>query len=271
MHPLLFQLSFGSWGLLAVPAFGALLSVAFGATFVLGTRRAVRAGLPRTEVMGASVAAAFAGLLAARAGFVVLHPSEVGSFSAAFSLANGGLSGTIGLALGAAVLAWEGRRRGLTSSTLLDVIAPGAALGVALVRVGCFLDGCDFGKPLGAHAPAWLTRLGTFPHGSPAWVEQVVSHGLTPSAAFALPVHPSELYESVAALGLAFAASRLLARQERSGTTALFVLGAYATARVLVDFTRAPSADAWAARAALFVAIGVIAWSRWPRARARHP
>ncbi|HTQ02884.1 MAG TPA: prolipoprotein diacylglyceryl transferase family protein [Polyangiaceae bacterium] len=271
MHPLLFELSFGSWGVLPVAAFGALLAAAFGSGFVLTLRLAARAGQPRTAVLGACLFASFAGLLAARFGFVALHPAEVATVGEALSLANGGLSGSVGLAVGAVALVVGARRHGLAPASLLDAAAPGAALGVALTRLGCFLEGCDFGKPLGAHAPVFLARLGAFPHGSPAWSEQVVAQALTPSAAFALPVHPSELYEAALALGVAWLALRVLARQTRAGTTALFVLVAYAAVRVLVDFTRAPSPDVWCARGALVVALVVTASLRSPRVRAPSP
>lgn len=270
MHPLLFVLSFGSCGTLPVPAFGALLAAAFGAGLLLTSRLAERAGLPPTAALGACLVAAFAGLLAARVGFLALHSADVGSLGEALGLANGGLSGGVGLAAGAGALVLSARRRGLAPALLLDAAAPGAALGVALTRVGCFLEGCDFGKPLGGHASGLLARLGTFPHGSPPWAYQVVTHELAASAAFALPVHPSELYEAAAALALGLTALRVRGRQSRAGTTALFVLAGYAALRVLVDFTRAPSADVWCARALLLVALAVTAALRSPRARARN-
>jgi len=271
MHPLLFVLSFGSWGTLAVPAFGALLAAAFGSGLVLTSRLAERAGLRREGTLGACLVASFAGLLAARLGFVLLHAAEVSSFGEALSLANGGLSGSVGLAAGSGALVLAARRRSLDPWLLLDAAAPGAALGVGLTRLGCFLEGCDFGKPLGARAPAFLARLGTFPHGSPAWVHAIVTRELAPSAASALPVHPSELYEAFAALALALVALVVRGRQARAGATALGVLAGYAALRVLVDFTRAPSPDVWCARALLLAALGVtLAW-RWPRARPLPP
>ncbi len=271
MHPLLFVLSFGSWGTLAVPAFGALLAAAFGAGIVLTSRLAGRAGFRPAETLEACLVASFAGLLAARLGFVVLHAAEVSSFGDALSLVNGGLSGSVGLAAGSVALALAARHSGLRPWLLLDSAAPGAALGVALTRLGCFLEGCDFGKPLGAPAPAFLARLAVFPRGSPAWVHQIATGALAPTAARALPVHPSELYEAFAALALALVALFVRGRQARAGTTALCVLAGYATLRVLVDFTRAPSPDVWSARALLLVGLGATAAWRWPRARALRP
>ena len=32
-----------------------------------------------------------------------------------------------------------------------------------LTRVGCYLYGCDYGRPLEDSAPSWLSAAGTFP------------------------------------------------------------------------------------------------------------
>ena len=48
----------------------------------------------------------------------------------------------------------------------LDIVAPSAALGMAIGRIGCFLNGCCFG---GVCDLPWAVR---FPYGSPAQYEQ---------------------------------------------------------------------------------------------------
>ena len=63
----------------------------------------------------------------------------------------------------------------------------------ALVRVGCFLEGCDYGRPT---ALPWGVR---FPSGSLA-AQAHAAAGWVPDGAPSLPVHPTELYESM--LGL---------------------------------------------------------------------
>src|SRR5437868_15077404 len=74
-----------------------------------------------------------------------------------------------------------------------------------LTRIGCYLFGCDFGKPLPPGAPDWLKSMGTFPHwgegtllhgsGSPAWVQHVQHKVLDFDSAASLPVHPTQVYE----------------------------------------------------------------------------
>jgi phosphatidylglycerol:prolipoprotein diacylglycerol transferase len=239
MHPLLFEISLGSYGAYRVSSFGALFALGLAVALVLTLRLGVRAGLAQTSVMSACLAAILTGILGARLGFVLLHPGDVASVSEALSWRSGGLSGPVGLSVGAGVLAWVGKRRRLAPPTLLDAAAPGLAVGLLLTRLGCWLEGCDFGKSLAESAPAWLVRLGTFPAGSPAWIEQVLARAITPSAGAALPVHPSQLYD--AAIGaLLLGLALVLGRKPRvAGTTAAGVVVAYALLCMLVDLTRA--------------------------------
>lgn len=50
------------------------------------------------------------------------------------------------------------RHRGLSVRRMVDLLAPAIALGYAITRVGCFLNGCCYGaptdSPLGVHFPA---------------------------------------------------------------------------------------------------------------------
>jgi phosphatidylglycerol:prolipoprotein diacylglycerol transferase len=102
---------------------------------------------------------------------------------------------------------WYLRQRGLSLLPWADVAVPSLASGLLLTRIGCYLFGCDFGKPLPTGAPGWLRRLGTFPRwpsdlldgaGSPAWLQHVDQRGLSLSAQTSLPVHPTQLYEALA-------------------------------------------------------------------------
>jgi phosphatidylglycerol:prolipoprotein diacylglycerol transferase len=104
------------------------------------------------------------------------------------------------------------RRHGISLLPWADVAVPSLASGLMITRIGCYLFGCDFGQPLKPTAPSWLQKLGSFPHwdegtlqvgsGSPAWVQHVRERGLSPNAATSLPVHPTQLYESLIGLGL---------------------------------------------------------------------
>jgi phosphatidylglycerol:prolipoprotein diacylglycerol transferase len=88
-----------------------------------------------------------------------------------------------------------------------DLCAPWIAFGLALTRVGCFLNGCCFGKI--TNVP-WAVR---FPVGSPAWEAQRDAHLLSgPASAF--PVHPTQIYLALLD-GLTFAVLYFVIRRRK--------------------------------------------------------
>jgi phosphatidylglycerol:prolipoprotein diacylglycerol transferase len=69
-----------------------------------------------------------------------------------------------------------------------DIAMPWVPLGIAITRLGCFLNGCCWGTPTDV---PWAVA---FPRGCPAY-DHHVEVGLVPgSASHSLPVHPTQLY-----------------------------------------------------------------------------
>lgn len=103
---------------------------------------------------------------------------------------------------------------------------------VVCTRLGCFLNGCDFGVPT-VHGVR-------FPAGSPAAVSHA-SLGFVPDRSASLPVHPVALYE-VALAGMATVVALLISKRKvRPGSAFLGWLLAYCGGRVLIDGLRADS------------------------------
>lgn len=131
------------------------------------------------------------------------------------------LYGGLFLALGAGLLLSRIFR--LPIWRLLDSAVPALAAGIVLMRVGCFLNGCCFGT---VTSLPWGV---TFPPGSPAWSHQFATGqtGLSGLMGEVLPVHPTQIYEMLAAVvlgGLAMwlmlqrgPAGRAHGREERAG------------------------------------------------------
>jgi phosphatidylglycerol:prolipoprotein diacylglycerol transferase len=131
------------------------------------------------------------------------------------------------------------RKRKIPLLKWADVSAPSVVLGTGITRIGCFLFGCDYGKP--ANLP-WAVRFPgpnpLAPNGSPAWYHHVHDLGLAQTATRSLPVHPTQLYESLAGLAL-FGLLLLLRRTRRfSGEVFLgWVLG-YGILRPIIEHFR---------------------------------
>ena len=213
------------------------------------------------------------GVIGARITWVLLHPTATESVDGAAAFYRGGLSvwgGLIGALVGIKLSSGES---GTSLRSLADLAAPSFAIGVVLTRLGCFLEGCDFGVPLSNGAPRFVAALGTFPRHSPAWVEHVLSLGLSPSANASLAVHPVALYEAAGGAALVAVAFLLGRRPFRPGVVFVTVTFAYLVLRVALDWLRADAAEMWVSGILLLsgVLIGSVAfgirflWAPLPR------
>jgi phosphatidylglycerol:prolipoprotein diacylglycerol transferase len=153
------------------------------------------------------------------------------------NIAQGGLV-VFGSLPTAAVAAWLfARRRGLDILQLADVIAPGLLVGLALGRLGCFLNGCCYGGPCDL---PWAVR---FPPDSPPWLDQA-ARGLLPApvsgqpAPWSLPVHPAQLYAALDAALLAALAIAFTPVARRRGAVFALVLTLHPISRMLLEAIR---------------------------------
>jgi phosphatidylglycerol:prolipoprotein diacylglycerol transferase len=123
-----------------------------------------------------------------------------------------------------------------------------------LTRVGCYLYGCDYGRPLAETAPSWLKTAGTFPkwdseafptfacdqtiNGSPAYQHHVEEGLLSSDALSSLPVHPTQIYESVAGVLLFAFAIWLLNHRQFRGQVLVTIAGLYGLWRFFIEYLR---------------------------------
>jgi phosphatidylglycerol:prolipoprotein diacylglycerol transferase len=113
-----------------------------------------------------------------------------------------------------------------------DLAAPAIALGLFFGRIGCFFNGCCYGKPT-------TSALGVvFPRGGSTWRAQLDAHLIGPAQA-ALPVHPTQLYEAFGCVllfaVLYFAITR---RTHRQGDVIAGLLVGYGVLRSLIEIFR---------------------------------
>lgn len=181
MHPILFHV--GSW---PIRNYGIALAVAFVAGILLGRRRARAAGLDPDLIIDLAFYVIIASIAGARATYAVIHWEYFRhDLIGVLRLWDGGLAQYGGIAAGVVTGLIFFARRGRSPWRGADILAPSVALGVAIGRIGCFLNGCCFGKPCDL---PWAI---TFPMGSIASYE-------FPGVA----LHPTQIYESLAALAI---------------------------------------------------------------------
>jgi len=153
--------------------------------------------------------------------------SLAASLAAVANVAAGGLVVFGSLPTGG-IAAWRfTRRRGLSLPRLADCIAPGLLVGLAIGRVGCFLNGCCYGGPCDL---PWAVR---FPPGTaPA------EYYPDPASAGSLPLHPAQLYAAVDAAILAALAILFTPLARRDGEVFALVLTLHPLSRILLEAIR---------------------------------
>ncbi len=195
MYPVLFRI-----GEFEITSFGVLVALAVLAGLWMFTRECRRAGLAG-HAEDAALAGVFGGLAGAKIVWAIEHLGREGAFFDLL-LSRGGLSWFGGFAGGLLAGIVVMRRRGLSVVAVLAAATPALAVAHAIGRVGCFLVGDDYG------VPSDLPWAVAFPQGLPPTV---------------VPVHPTQLYEALALLPVAWQ----LQRWRLAGRADAFVLGAY--------------------------------------------
>src|SRR5215471_6961472 len=254
MHPILIRIPLPGWKFLgdlhAIPihSYGVMLGLSLVVGWYLALGLAERDGLPKETLANCYVVTAISAVAMSRVLYYLTNPSEFNSFWELFALWRGGLvayGGFLGGFLGSVVYL---RRKKVPLWPWADVAAPSVASGLMFTRIGCYLFGCDFGKPLPLGAPEWLKTAGTFPHwadgtlpsgsGSPAWVQHVQHHLVDSASTASLPVHPTQLYESL--VGAFLVALLFLVRRTRRfrGQVFLVFAFAYGVLRFLLEIVR---------------------------------
>lgn len=129
-----------------------------------------------------------------------------------------------GLLAGVMVGGLAARTARLDAWSLADAAAVPTGVGIALVRVGCFAQGCCFGKP--SDVPWAVTPS----PGSPAFFRQLADNPARLLTGLE-PIHPTQIYELAAALAAAVTAAVLLRRRTPRGTAALAAAAVFTALR----------------------------------------
>ena len=266
MYPTLFTI-----GPLTIHSFGLMVALGFLAALFVLTRLARIGFVENLSEAGVSqlvLCAMLGGAFGARAAYVCEHwSSEYAGqpFFELFRFDKGGLmfyGGLIGAIIVIAIFAHTKRVRLIR---ILDLCAVGLPLGHAFGRVGCFLNGCCFGRV--CDSPISVT----YPANSPPWWEQVGAGLIGRGAAETLPILPSQLIEAAANLVL-FAALFAWARKKPDGgRVGGAYLIAYAVIRFFTETLRSdPRMMVGPLTISQFISLGAVAFGAWLLLRSPH-
>ena len=210
------------------------LSMIVGWYIVLGLCE--RDGMDR-EVMGKLyVGTAIWSVISARLLYVITNWDRFDHFFDIFKVWEGGLVAYGGFIGGFLYGIIASRFYKIRLLSWADCVVPSLGTGLAFTRIGCFMFGCDYGKPVDPSRVAWAVR---FPVGSPAYLEQIKEGLIDRTATSSLPVHPTQIYEML--VGLSLFGLTMLVRRYRKFTGEMFVAFTvgYGVLRFYVETLRA--------------------------------
>jgi phosphatidylglycerol:prolipoprotein diacylglycerol transferase len=248
MHPLLFEPLHIEW-------YPALVLLGYFAAWQLLRWRAKHSGIEPRHIDNLVLLILITGLMGGRLAARLFYAPNI-SFIDSFKIwRGGGLVFYGGFIAGVATVIIYARAKKLPLVKLMDVCAPGAAVGLAFGRIGCFMAGCCWGDlclppnhPVHLD-PATEYQVRTVPALSPAFLgvrfpiksgafEQHTKLGLLePTSLKSLPVHPVQLYEAAFAALLAIWLHRR--KPLFQGEIAIRLLVGYSVGRFMLEFFRA--------------------------------
>ncbi len=208
-------------------SYGVMLFISFVLGIWLVESRAKRMGIDPKKITDLALWVLIAVVLGARLFYVAFHwdefryrPIDIIRFWGNPPGLSGLMfyGGFLGGFVAGLIFVWVNR---LPVVKLLDAVAPALVLGEGFTRIGCFLNGCCFGKPAGSGCGV------VFPLHSAAGAQ-------FPGQ----PIYPTQLYSSLAGFVLFGIALLLERRRLKPGVLFAVILILYSLFRFGIDFVR---------------------------------
>jgi phosphatidylglycerol---prolipoprotein diacylglyceryl transferase len=238
---------------LPVYAYGVAIAITFAFAAWHMRKLAVKEGVKADGVFDAAMVAMLSGVVGARL-FFVFQPDEWSSHFSKNPLEivkiwNGGLTFYGGLIACFVTVPFVFRHHKMPFWPVIDCFAPSLAIGHGIVRFGCLMNGCCYGKP--------------------------ASWGLVMPEVDKLPRQPSQLYEAAVGIVIFCFIQWLYPRRRFFGQAILTYLLLYAPSRFLIEFTRDDpgrgglgpfSTSQWVA-----IGVAAVAAALWPWLKRTRP
>jgi phosphatidylglycerol:prolipoprotein diacylglycerol transferase len=168
MHPELFEIPFIHF---TVRSFGPMMVIGFLAGYYLIGKLGRNVVSNPQLITNLALYSLVAGVIGARAFYVIHHFDKLENpLTSMFAIWQGGLEFYGGVIFAAPVIIFYSYYHKFPIRRCLDILAIALMLGLAFGRIGCFLNGCCFGKPTDL---PWAVR---FPYNSFAYISQINSN-----------------------------------------------------------------------------------------------
>ena len=249
----------GTEHVLTLYGYGAMLCLGFLLAILAAARRAKRLGQPPDVIYNAALFCFFGGLIGSRLFYIIQYGEHFHSVWDLVKIWEGGLTFYGGFLM--AVIAtvgylWLAR---LPILYWLDILAPSVALGEAFGRLGCFLNGCCYGRtcptdwgfawPAGTipwehYADQALATSGMGPADMGGAAGGAITGALA-TAWQAPAIFPAQLISFANAMLLFLVLAAMFRVKRRHGQIILSFVLLYGVSRFLLECLRADEADAY--------------------------
>jgi phosphatidylglycerol:prolipoprotein diacylglycerol transferase len=231
MRQVLFKIPI--FGGLSVFGYGAMLVLAFISSTWLACWRARREHLDPDVIMDMAFWVFLSGMVGARLFYCVEYwGTEIQSLWEILQYWKGGIVYYGGLIGGTIAFFVYRRLRPFPLRPYMDVLAPSIAIGTMFGRLGCFLNGCCYGRV--CELP-WAV---SFPMPSPAWLHHHELRMIPTGAVESLAVHPTQIYSAIDGLVLLLLLSAFFPLRRRDGEVFALLIITYPITRFLIEFLR---------------------------------
>jgi phosphatidylglycerol:prolipoprotein diacylglycerol transferase len=229
VHPIFLEI-----GNFSIRWFGVMMAIGFLVAFLNLKYQAKYCKIDQQIVSDMLIWILVGGIVGARTAYVIANWAT--EFSAhplsMFFVHKGGLiyyGGLIGGIISSFIYV---RLKKQPALPIADIAATSLPIGQAFGRIGCFMNGCCYGKVTDS-------AIGVeYPVNSSPWIEQVNEHLILNHSKCSLSMHPVQFYESFGSIVIFFCLVFILRKQKFSGVTASCYLMFYGLLRFAMEFFR---------------------------------
>jgi len=220
MHPILFELHFGSM-IIPLHTYGFMIALGFLSGIYTIRKLAKRSGMNPDRISDLAFWLLLWGFIGARILYVITRWEDFAPNPAdIFKVWEGGLVFFGGLIAATAFAIYFFRKHRLSAWKMIDVLTPGLVVAHAFGRIGCFSAGCCYGKPTGE---PWGVRF---------------QSDLVDADLRGIPLHPTQLYESVSLFILFAGLLYIFKRKRFDGQVGLTYFMLYPIIRSIIEIFR---------------------------------